>query len=588
MIHAENVIYIYFRLCDRKNWHTSRLVMALPAGHRAKDNVLLRSYTGSTKVQAVFDWVNFNLASRIREIYDFTELKKDWFEWEDVRQQTKVRIVLFSRMKIAPMFFSVLSVKFTGRAKFGTVSTNTKEGKNILNRLRFKKLPQYLVITPESNFTFGERSGEYLNYHSMALLLRTLHPEVNDIFLLSLVLVNIACWFELFNTQGNLFKRLGNMLWSIVKWNCVLILLWLPVLAIFQLPYMDVLLGYALKVLRMVGMTSFATHMRSDWLWYSSLHCGVLFGSFVIYATLVGILHYLYKPPQSDSSDTLNNNSDWWNFNWDGYVNYLFRPMATLTQPMTPQDMDLEVGMELLIERLAVPNFWLRPMISSDYIKDLPVWKYSGHAIDSDVYSDAEGSKSDGEESRCGAQSPARSQSAESLRKLPDMFTCEKCRALQNKERAKSEQELVEEQMDRESACAKFLMDGDYRCLCKSGRHGSDSRAGRHSSRSPTKTRARSLSPVGTMDLDNENEVKGQDDDEEISNLMPVGMLPVSECVICLETYKFGIPLCGLSCGHSFHHQCIMGWLSRDNHCCPVCRWPTYKAKPCSIHLHAE
>ena len=54
------------RLCDRKRWHSSRLIMGLPQGHKAKDNVMLRSYTGSTKIQAVLDWVNYNLASRIR------------------------------------------------------------------------------------------------------------------------------------------------------------------------------------------------------------------------------------------------------------------------------------------------------------------------------------------------------------------------------------------------------------------------------------------------------------------------------------------------------------------------------------------
>ena len=35
--------------------------------------------------------------------------------------------------------------------------------------------------------------------------------------------------------------------------------------------------------------------------------------------------------------------------------------------------------MEMLIERLAVPNFWLRPMISSDYVQHLPVWNYAGN-----------------------------------------------------------------------------------------------------------------------------------------------------------------------------------------------------------------
>ena len=37
-----------------------------------------------------------------------------------------------------------------------------------------------------------------------------------------------------------------------------------------------------------------------------------------------------------------------------------------------------KVGMEMLIERLAVPNLWLRPMISAEYIQDLPDWKYTG------------------------------------------------------------------------------------------------------------------------------------------------------------------------------------------------------------------
>ena len=61
-----NFTRLFFRLCDRKQWHTSRLIMGLPQGQKAKDNVMLRSYAGSTKTQAVLDWVNYNLASRIR------------------------------------------------------------------------------------------------------------------------------------------------------------------------------------------------------------------------------------------------------------------------------------------------------------------------------------------------------------------------------------------------------------------------------------------------------------------------------------------------------------------------------------------
>jgi E3 ubiquitin-protein ligase RNF103 len=53
------------------------------------------------------------------------------------------------------------------------------------------------------------------------------------------------------------------------------------------------------------------------------------------------------------------------------------RPMASLSIPLPPAELQLEEGIELLIERLAVPNLWLQPsVIVNDYIKDLPVWRY--------------------------------------------------------------------------------------------------------------------------------------------------------------------------------------------------------------------
>ena len=529
-------------------------------------------------------------------------MKNVWFYWEEIPSEVKIKVILFSRLTIQPMFFSVLSVKFTGRAKFGTVNVNTKEGKNILNRLRLGYLPIYMVLTPEGNYTFGAHKGEYLNYHSMALYLKTLHPEVNDLFLLSLILVNVACWFELVITHGNLFCRIGNTLWCIVKWNCILILLWLPILGLFQLPYMNLLLNYVLKVLRLLSTTHLSASLRLDWLWILSGHLVFLVTTFILYMSSVGLLHYWYGGDDDEADYVNNNNYDWWNFNWDGYMNHLFRPMATLTRPMGTQNMDLEVGMELLIERLAVPNFWLRPMISSDYLKELPVWRYTGHAVDSDICSDTEYTKSDGEEATTSSflDGPSRSLSLDSIRKLPDIFTCEKCRALQKEKENmhKSQEELEQERAENVSACAKFLMDGDYKCSCTC--HKGSPKKSKHSSRnpnrSPAKIRARSLSPEHIGAMNSRDFGQGQCegyrgngyDAEELSDHWPPGILPSSDCVICLESYKNNVALCGLPCGHSFHQQCIMGWLSRDNHCCPVCRWPTYKAKPCNRHLHSQ
>jgi E3 ubiquitin-protein ligase RNF103 len=59
----------------------------------------------------------------------------------------------------------------------------------------------------------------------------------------------------------------------------------------------------------------------------------------------------------------------------------------------------------------------------------------------------------------------------------------------------------------------------------------------------------------------------------------PRNALKAAECAICLESYVRGSLLCGLPCGHAFHEACIMGWLLRDHHSCPSCRWPAYKRK---------
>lgn len=43
--------------------------------------------------------------------------------------------------------------------------------------------------------------GEFLSLASMDVFLRSVQPEVNDLFVLSLLLINLLAWMDLFITQ---------------------------------------------------------------------------------------------------------------------------------------------------------------------------------------------------------------------------------------------------------------------------------------------------------------------------------------------------------------------------------------------------
>ncbi|KAG7160686.1 E3 ubiquitin-protein ligase RNF103-like, partial [Homarus americanus] len=100
------------------------------------------------------------------------------------------------------------------------------------------------------------------------------------------------------------------------------------------------------------------------------------------------------KEEKEQRGDTEQEEVDtsWWTvFPMDSYlVNVLFRPMASLSHPRPSQDLGLEEGMERLIERLATPDLWLHPVIPTDYMKDLPMWRFDGWGNEEDLKSESE------------------------------------------------------------------------------------------------------------------------------------------------------------------------------------------------------
>ena len=45
------------------------------------------------------------------------------------------------------------------------------------------------------------------------------------------------------------------------------------------------------------------------------------------------------------------------------------------------------------------------------------------------------------------------------------------------------------------------------------------------------------------------------------------------ECVVCLEEYVDGVSrVMSLPCGHEFHAECIIPWLTTRRRTCPICK----------------
>lgn len=443
------------RSCVRRGWHRSTLVMSVPQTSASKGRVVLKEYHGQRSgPEHVLRWVTAQVAAQIHTLERSEPLLNEW------HSPGAVKMFLFAQLPQPPAFFSALSVKFTGRIKFIFVNICSWNNHSSLERIGVTRSPAYVLKTPEGMYWYGHSPGEFLSVGAMGTFLRSVQPEVNDLFVLSLLLVNLLAWTDLFITQGATVKRFVVLIRTLGTYNSVLLLSWLPVLALLQLPYLDSFYSYSLKVLRFADTSRLGSVVRADWTLYSS-HPALFLSAYLATGLL---LDYLQKRRrcQRGSPEDSGTNLEWLSGLWDWYRSYLLHPRASL--PHSDQS-EWDDHTNFLFERLAFPDLWLRPLVSFDYIRFLPSWRFK-----SAVPAEDEGS----------AEASADSESEEAV---------------------------------------------------------------------------------------------------PLWSAWPRDVLRCSECVVCLEQFVNEEVLTGLPCGHAFHHSCVVVWLAEGQHCCPVCRWPSYKKK---------
>lgn len=532
-----------YRSCIRRGWQRSTLIMSVPQTSASKGKVMLKEYDGRRiETEHIFRWMTSHVAHRIKTLRQSQQLAEEWRS----DPAHPIKMFLFARLSQPPAFFSSLSVKFTGRIEFIFVDMRHWDNHSSLSEIGVTQSPAYILKMPEGIYRYGNSMGEFLSLAAMDTFLRSVQPEVNDLFVLSLVLINLLAWMDLFITQGATVKRFVVLIRTLGTYNSILLVSWLPVLALLQLPYLDTLYGYSLKLLRYADTTTLASLVRADWTFYSS-HPALFLSTYLAHGLLVDYFEKKRRCGNRSQEDSTTN-LEWLASLWDWYTSYLLHPIASLQQ--VPSDhSDWEDDPNFLFERLAFPDLWLRPLVNMDYIKALPTWKFRavgqqrGSGPGGHLHEDTESSHSATESTNpppAGLARPPHSSKRHKRSVCRDSTT---------------------------QLCAHSSMDPSSSCQCAAA----SALSCCHGNRRPSADGGPEDEHITSDAVSNQQRCDW--------SAWPCDVLQCSECVVCLENFASEELLMALPCGHAFHQQCIVVWLAGGRHCCPVCRWPSYKKK---------
>lgn len=499
------------------------------------------------RVNSLFDWIKAKVNEQIQVIEDTQKLQREWLTFES-SFSPDVRVVFVSTLTSVPLFLSALSVKFPGRVKIGSVKMNSVKGKVMATKLDVKSSPSYIVITRDRKYIYGQHRGELMTFRAMEMFLKSVYPSINDIFIVSFICTNIASFFEMCLVRGGLIKRTVKLILCIFKYNLILFLVWITILALLQIQVFLRVSYAALKCLRYFTLTSFFSNIHKDVVYYSTHKMEPV----VVLATL-GLIVMIIKKKYFTREDEMEEDADWWNFSnlrtlnyYNGWEMMRLRPFDQIFNPSFggPSTTD---------------DFEACQTVNSDeYIKLLPVWVFR--------------------ESECSCDCMA----------SIDEYVKHEIGQTEHSEQKKRETSVRDMQS---LAC-------DERTTCTCCKVQRNPNLCDNQKCFPSKTSSANLegpSLSGTFDNPWDGLPKKNSKVKKVENLnrcytKPPGYFEGTQCVICLENFMSHTVLRGLPCRHVFHDKCILAWLFREHHFCPVCRWPSFQSKDQDFvnDLHSE
>ncbi|XP_068237551.1 E3 ubiquitin-protein ligase RNF103-like [Palaemon carinicauda] len=583
------------RFCARQGWSHPQLLLILPSNDQSekssrsrtlgriavRKNIALPSAV-HLPVSSVLTWLHEQILSRVKVVDNVRALEETWMNVTYVTEKKIPNVIYISELLSPPLLIATLGLRLSSRIKLAAFSVKKEEKEQVsrfLKKSGLSGVPTVAVVTSEGVTSYGGKKGESMTKQSLDSYICMLQPRMNDVFLISLVGANlfaVADFFYIFDYRLRAWKHVIRTFLRVLVYNVAVFLLWLAVTALLKFSMVDSALQSGSWLMSFFNSTWIFGQLRYHWLMVEN-HPVIFWMS----AKIFGIMVIVWRVCFRRSGDQEEVESNWWAlFPMDSYlVNVLFRPMASLSRPRPSQDLGLEEGMELLIERLATPDLWLHPVIPTDYMKHLPMWRFDGWGNEDDLKSESEtdvDSVSENENDTlldshtCCQDENCRL--CELWTTVKEIYVCHRCAILKRKlERQYLRYRRIDDRIHQNLTYERLLK------VCESCSKTRRQQNIHENSKQLTKSVSGSRWLLSPQRL------------TELKWTAPSHAIESRICAICLSRYRWSAVLCGLPCGHHYHHSCITEWLLKDNHHCPTCRWPSYKNKPSSLsHDHEE
>lgn len=375
------------RLCNHRRLHSSTVILATPRGYGTDMKVDFHVYQNDDIVKSdntknfIYKWIKRKLYPKVKTVHSFSELTEGPISrYRTIQPKPSMSFVYKSNGRVPPLLFTSLSVKFAGRIRFYMFRTN-----------EVSKSGNVFAMNPNTIYNYGKKQGEQFTYSCIEFFLRTLHPEVNDIFVVSVILLNMACWLELFLQKGGPLKRLFYFVWGFAIANVILVSIWLLLIQLLYMPEVQPIIELCLKNFQQVMFTNIAAIIRQDIIQLSK-HLHIVIFGFLGYGILLGYLHYKFQR----NTDRISFTSIMDLIRYD--IEELSELFCSLIGFITPslRIYRFEESIERILHRLATPDLWLHSKYPTDYIHNLPTWTY--YCNESDCHHHDKGESSSDED----------------------------------------------------------------------------------------------------------------------------------------------------------------------------------------------